>query len=168
MVYSRGIDTVLAFCFSFFIINILVLDIQLCLPSHLLPNFLIDFYSWYIREFDDYLFIERPNFFIGVIALESLVHVPLSIANAYGLFTKKAWSSTTCLIQGVSTITCLVAIIWDMVGSQKASRRMFMIYPPFMGFGLLMVVRGLYVPVYTKTTITHDVPKTTEATKKRA
>ncbi|PIA27488.1 hypothetical protein AQUCO_07700040v1 [Aquilegia coerulea] len=167
MVISRVIDAVLSFCFCFLVINILVLDIQICLPSHLLPQFLIDVYSWHIRINEDYLFVERPNFFIGIVALESLVHLPLSIANAYGLITKKAWSSTTCLIQGVSTVTCLVAIYWEMVGSQKASRKMLMIYSPFMGFGLLAIVRGLYVPVYTKTTITH-VSKTSMATKKRA
>ncbi|KAL5730865.1 hypothetical protein ACHQM5_003651 [Ranunculus cassubicifolius] len=145
----KFIDAVLFLYFLIITIAAPLLDSQTCLPSHFYPDILIQAKSWYTQEYGDYLVDEKPHFFVGLIALELLLQWPLSIANLYGIVAKKSWYNVTCLIQGVSTFTSMVAILAEMVGSKKASDKLLMVYGPFLGFALLAVLRGL-VPASKK------------------
>ncbi|KAF5193865.1 Transmembrane protein 97 protein [Thalictrum thalictroides] len=160
------IDAILFIFFLIITIATILFDSQTCLPSHLFPDVLIQAKSWYANEYGDYLVSEKPHFFVGLISLELLVQMPLSLANMYGILAKKSWYPTTCLIQGSSTATSMVAILAELIGSQKASDNLLMIYGPFLGFALLAVLRGLF-PVPRKTTLTHAA-RSSVARKKRA
>ncbi|KAL9224344.1 hypothetical protein vseg_000388 [Gypsophila vaccaria] len=118
-------------------------DAQSCLPQEYYPKALVDLNSWYAHEFGDYLVTEKPGFFVGLVWMELCFLWPLSILNLYGIVSKKPWFNTTCLIYGVSMATSMVAIISEILGSNKASDTMKMIYFPFMGVALLAVLRGL-------------------------
>ncbi|KAI3841174.1 hypothetical protein MKW92_017210 [Papaver armeniacum] len=89
-------------------------------------NSLFHLFTWY----GDYLKLEKPHFYVGIVWLELLVKWPLCIANFYGLYTNKSRVKTTCLIYGgVSTVTVMV----------------YKRYPtrPFMVFGLITTLKGL-------------------------
>ncbi|KAF9587788.1 hypothetical protein IFM89_005663 [Coptis chinensis] len=160
------IDALLLIYFLFIAIVAPLFDSQACLPSHLYPEILLEAQSWYVSEYGDYLVAEKPHFFVGLIGVELLLQWPLSIANVYGIMAKKSWYSTTCLIQGVSTFTSMVAILSELLGSQKASDKLLMVYGPFLGVAVIAVLRGL-VPALKKTSGT-PVAKSSAARKKRA
>ncbi|KAI8551916.1 hypothetical protein RHMOL_Rhmol06G0224200 [Rhododendron molle] len=62
---------------------------------------------------------------------------------------------------GTGTGTMRVAILSEMVGSQKASDKLLMIYFPFMGFAVLAILRGL-LPYSGKTTAARRRPGLTK------
>ncbi|KAM6572676.1 hypothetical protein CsatA_016756 [Cannabis sativa] len=135
-----------AILFVFFVIIALaapLIDAQTCLPTSLIPDFLVELTSWYSREFGDYLVAERPHFFVGLLWLEFLFQWPLALINLYGILSAKSWFNTTCLIYGVSASTALAAILSEMIGSNKASDKLIMLHLPFLGFGVLATLRGL-------------------------
>ncbi|PIA27529.1 hypothetical protein AQUCO_07700064v1 [Aquilegia coerulea] len=160
------VDAILFIYFLFITIATIFFDSQICLPSHIFPEILIETKTWYANEYGDYLVSEKPHFFVGLISLELLVQMPLSLANIYAILASKSWYPTTCLIQGVSTATSMVAILAELNGSQKASDKLLMIYAPFLGFALLAVLRGLF-PASRKTTLSHGA-RSSVARKKRA
>lgn len=137
------VDTILFIFFLIIAIAAPLLDAQACLPINIFPNILVDLNTWYAHEYGDYLVSEKPHFFVGLIWLELLFAWPLSIASLYGLVTGKSWLPTTCLLYGVSTMTAMVAILSEFVGSGKASEKLLKMYAPFMGFAVLAIVRGL-------------------------
>ncbi|KAL9855383.1 putative sigma intracellular receptor 2, EXPERA domain-containing protein [Arabidopsis thaliana] len=120
-----------------------LIDGQTSLPSGIYPAFLTDLKSKYIADFGDYLLMEKPHFLVGLVWHELLFLWPLSIANVYAILAGKSWFGTTCLLYGASLVTSMAAILGDMIGSGKASDRLLMMYVPFMGFGILAVLRGL-------------------------
>ncbi|KAM6549054.1 hypothetical protein CsatB_020730 [Cannabis sativa] len=150
-----------AILFVFFVIIALaapLIDAQTCLPTSLIPDFLVELTSWYSREFGDYLVAERPHFYVGLLWLEFLFQWPLALINLYGILSAKSWFNTTCLIYGVSASTALshfidllgysgnsfqAAILSEMIGSNKASDKLIMLHLPFLGFGVLATLRGL-------------------------
>ncbi|VVA90057.1 unnamed protein product [Arabis nemorensis] len=83
------------------------------------PKFLTDLKNLYSSEFNDYLFKEKPYFFVGLIWHELVFLWPLSIANVYAILTGKSWFNTTCLLYGSSFVTSMAAILGDMIGSGK-------------------------------------------------
>ncbi|KAL4572971.1 hypothetical protein LXL04_019760 [Taraxacum kok-saghyz] len=107
------------------------------------PDILVKLNAWYAQEFGDYLVSEKPHFFVGLIWLELLFAWPLAVASLYGIVAGKAWLRTTCLLYGVTTLTAMVAILSELVGSGKASEKLLMLYSPFMGFAVLAILRGL-------------------------
>ncbi|KAF5746060.1 hypothetical protein HS088_TW06G00225 [Tripterygium wilfordii] len=123
-----------------------LIDAQTCLPRDLFPDHLINLKQWYTREFGDYLFIEKPNFFIGLIWLELLFQWPLTLLNLYGILGAKSWLPTTCLIYGNSSFTSMAAVLAEVTGSGKASDKMLFTYLPFLGCGVLAILRGLMPP----------------------
>ncbi|RZC65612.1 hypothetical protein C5167_009304 [Papaver somniferum] len=129
--------------FLFMVIVTPLFDCQSCLPSSLFPDVLVDLNTWYANEHGDYLSIEKPHFFVGLIWLELIVMWPLCIANFYGIFASKSWVKKTCLIYGVSTATSMVAILSEMIRSSRASSTLLSIYVPFLGFALISVLNGL-------------------------
>ncbi|KAF2292204.1 hypothetical protein GH714_016510 [Hevea brasiliensis] len=128
-----------------------LIDAQTCLPSSYFPDFLIDLKKWYSQEYGDYLLSEKPHFFVGVVWLELLFQWPLALFNLYGILASKPWFSTTCLIYGSSLFTSMAAVLAELIGSGKASDKLLMIHSPFMGFGVIAILRGL-MPVSAKTT----------------
>lgn len=111
-VLLRLIDFVLLLPFFFvFSIAIPLIDSQICVPSNwvpLHPKLLIDLKTQYGEKFGDYLFIEKPFFFVGLIWVEIFLLWPLSIVCTYGILTKKQWFQKTCLVAGVSCVTGMV------------------------------------------------------------
>uniref|UniRef100_A0A7N0TU78 EXPERA domain-containing protein n=1 Tax=Kalanchoe fedtschenkoi TaxID=63787 RepID=A0A7N0TU78_KALFE len=125
------------------------LDAQTCLPSNVFPDALVDLKKWYSAEYGDYLTAEKPSFFVGLIWVELVFQWPLAVVNLYGIVARKSWFSTTCLMYGVSTLTSMVAILAEMLGSGRASDKLLSLYYPFLGLAVLSILRGL-VPTSSK------------------
>ncbi|KAI3780840.1 hypothetical protein L2E82_10833 [Cichorium intybus] len=142
-VLLKLIDAILFTVFLVIAIGAPLLDAQTCLPSNIFPDILVNLNTWYTHEFGDYLVSEKPHFFVGLIWLELLFAWPLAVASLYGIVAGKSWLRTTCLLHGVSTLTAMVAILSELVGSGKASEKLLMLYTPFMGFAVLAILRGL-------------------------
>ncbi|MED6196616.1 hypothetical protein PIB30_049135 [Stylosanthes scabra] len=134
------------FLFLFFLIIALaapLIDAQTLLPLTYFPEFLVQLKQWYTQEYGDYLVSDKPHFFVGLVWLELLFQWPLSLLNLYALIASKPWLNTTCLIYGASLSTSMVAILSEMMLSNKASEKLLKMYFPFMGFGVLALLRGL-------------------------
>ncbi|KAJ7981303.1 transmembrane protein 97-like [Quillaja saponaria] len=132
-------------------LSVPIIDGQTCLPLSLYPESFVDLKNWYSREYGDYLFSEKPDFFVGLVWLEILFQWPLALSNIYGILAGKPWIKTTSLIFGVSVTTSMVAILSDMIRSKKASDTLLMIYYPFLGLSVLAILRGL-LPHSSRTT----------------
>ncbi|GMP53864.1 hypothetical protein CsSME_00019203 [Camellia sinensis var. sinensis] len=103
------IDAVLLFFFLVVILAAPAFDAQVCFPSKFFPNFLVDLNLWFTIEYGDYLLIEKPSFFVGLMWLELLFQWPLAIANLYAILVGgKPWFNSTCLVYGVSVFTGMV------------------------------------------------------------
>ncbi|XWS64102.1 hypothetical protein CRYUN_Cryun06bG0158100 [Craigia yunnanensis] len=87
--------------------------------------------------------VEKPHFLVALVWLELVFQWPLVLLNIYGILASKPWFNTTCLIYGASVITGMTALLGEMLGSQKASDILLMMYSPFMGLGILALLRGL-------------------------
>ncbi|XP_028751766.1 sigma intracellular receptor 2 [Neltuma alba] len=120
-----------------------LLDAQTFIPHTYYPGFLVQLKNWYSREYGDYLVIDKPPFFVGLVCFELIFQWPLVLLNLYAILTSKPWLNTTCLIYGVSLSTSMVVILSDMVGSGRASAKLLILYCPFMAFGVLATLRGL-------------------------
>ncbi|KAL5794066.1 hypothetical protein ACOSP7_002660 [Xanthoceras sorbifolium] len=145
-----------AILFLFFVVIALaapLIDSQMFLPPDIYPAFLVDLKGWYTREYGDYLFAEKPHFFVGIVWLELLFLWPLSIVNIFGILCAKPWFNTTCLIYGVSVATSMTAVLGELMGSGKASEKLIKAYSPFMGMGVLAFLRGL-IPCSSRTGLT--------------
>ncbi|KAD4981869.1 hypothetical protein E3N88_18540 [Mikania micrantha] len=142
-VVMKLIDAIL---FAFFLVIAIaapLVDAQTCLPTNVFPDILVHLKTWYTHEYGDYLVSEKPHFFVGLIWVELLFAWPLSVASLYGIVAAKSWLNTTCLLYGVSTLTAMVAILSELVGSGKASVKLLKMYCPFLGFAVLAIMRGL-------------------------
>ncbi|THG22759.1 hypothetical protein TEA_007857 [Camellia sinensis var. sinensis] len=82
-----------------------------CFPSKFFPNFLVDLNLWFTSEYGDYLLIEKPSFFVGLMWLELLFQWPLAIANLYAILVGgKLWFNSTCLVYEVSVFTGMLQL----------------------------------------------------------
>lgn len=104
------IDSALFFYFLIIAIVAPILDAQTVLHPDFFPDFLINLKHWYSHEYGDYLVMEKPDFFVGLVWVEILFQWPLSLINLYGIVSRKVWLNTTCLIYGVSCLTSMVCI----------------------------------------------------------
>ncbi|MCL7048442.1 hypothetical protein MKW94_020046 [Papaver nudicaule] len=104
---QKFMNGLLLIYFLFMVIVTPLFDCQSCLPSNFFPDALVDLNTWYANEHGDYLSIEKPHFFVGLIWLELLVMY-------------KLWVKKTCLIYGVSTATSMYYT--DSVVSRFPSR----------------------------------------------
>ncbi|KAJ0433982.1 putative sigma intracellular receptor 2, EXPERA domain-containing protein [Helianthus annuus] len=159
------VDAILFIFFLIIMIAAPLLDGQSCLPSNIFPDILVRLNTWYAHEYGDYLVSEKPHFFVGLVWLELVFAWPLSVASLYGIVAGKSWLPTTCLMYGVSTLTAMVAILSEMVGSGKASEKLLKMYYPFLGFAVLAILRGL-LPHSSKSNA--SVTRPVVARKKRA
>ncbi|XP_050206755.1 uncharacterized protein LOC126656277 [Mercurialis annua] len=140
---SKLVDAIFFIFFLIVAVSAPLLDSQITLPTNLFPELLLNLKKWYINEFDDYLVAEKPHFFVGIIWIELLFQWPLAVLSLYGILTSKPWTRTTCLIYGASLFTTMGAVLAELKGGGKALDKMLMIYSPFMGFGILAMLRGL-------------------------
>ncbi|KAF5755835.1 putative sigma intracellular receptor 2, EXPERA domain-containing protein [Helianthus annuus] len=137
------IDTILFIYFLIISFAIPLLDAQVCLPSSIFPDILVRFKNWFANILGNYLISEKPHFYVGIAWLELLFAWPISIASIYGIVDGKSWVPTTCLMYGVYFFTALVAILAELMGSGRASKRLLTFYYIFMGFAVLAIARGL-------------------------
>ncbi|CAL5336437.1 unnamed protein product [Camellia sinensis] len=84
-VLIKLIDAVLLFFFLVVILAALAFDAQVFFPSKFFPNFLVDLNLLFTSEYDDYLLIEKPCFFVELMWLQLLFQWPLAIANLYAI-----------------------------------------------------------------------------------
>lgn len=159
------IDALLFLYFLLFAIISPLIDAQSCLPEGYYPKALVDLNSWYSNEYGDYLVVEKPHFFVGLVWMELFFLWPLSLLNLFALISGKSWFNTTCLIYGSSVITSMVAILSELIGSGRASEKLLMVYYPFFGIAILALLRGL-LPASCKTTTMGKRPAASR--KKRA
>jgi hypothetical protein len=61
----------------------------------------------------------------------------------FAILAGKSWFGTTSMVYGASVVTSMAAILGEMIGSGKASEKLLMMYVPFMGVGILALLRGL-------------------------
>ncbi|KAI9094188.1 hypothetical protein K1719_026770 [Acacia pycnantha] len=120
-----------------------LLDAQIFIPHTYFPDLLVQLKNRYAREYGDYLVIDKPHFFVGLVFFELIFQWPLALLNLYAILTSKPWFNTTCLMYGVSVSTSMVAILSEMIGSKRASDKLLMMYFPFLGLGVLATLRGL-------------------------
>ncbi|CAL5336447.1 unnamed protein product [Camellia sinensis] len=121
-------------------------DAQVFFPSKFFPNFLVDLNLWFTSEYGDYLLIEKPSFFVGLIWLELLFQWPLAIANLYAILVGgKLWFDSTCLVYGVSALTgmVVVAVLAELILSSRITNVLMMMYLPLLGFAILAILPGL-------------------------
>ncbi|CAN0914518.1 Sigma intracellular receptor 2 [Linum grandiflorum] len=143
--FLKLVDFLLFFVFLVIALAAPLFDAQTCLPRAYFPDALVDLHEWYGKEYGDYLTVEKPHFFVGMVWLELFFQWPLAILNLYAILASKPWFNTSCLIYGVSLISTMVPILSEMVLSEKASDKMMMIYAPFLGAGVVAMLRG-FVP----------------------
>ena len=87
-----------------------LIDSQICLPSNLFPNQLVELKNWYAAEFDDYLLLDPPAFFVNLVWFEILFIWPLSVACAYAVTAGgRSWFPKACLSIGVAVSTSMVS-----------------------------------------------------------
>ncbi|GJW22467.1 sigma intracellular receptor 2-like protein [Tanacetum coccineum] len=139
----KVIDAIIFFFFLIIAIGAPLLDSQTILPTSIYPDILVQLKTWYTHEYDDYLFVEKPHFFLGIVWLQLVFAWPLAVASLYGIVSGKSWLGTTCLMYGVTTLTSMAAITSELLGSGKASEKLLKLYLPFMGFAVLAILRGL-------------------------
>ncbi|KAL7218965.1 hypothetical protein ACSBR2_012100 [Camellia fascicularis] len=157
-VLIKLIDAVLLFFFLVVILAAPAFDAQACFPSKFFPNFLVDHNLWFTSEYGEYLLIEKPSFFVGLMWLELLFQWPLAIANLYAILVGgKPRFNSTCLVYGVSVFTGMVAVLAELILSSRIMNVLMMMYLPFLGFAILAILRSL-LPCSRQTKMNTGVP----------
>lgn len=77
-----------------YLVVIAVVPPLLELPDQFLPSFSVELKRWYTETFDDYLFSEKPHFFVGLACVEVFIQSPLALASAYAIGSTSLFSST--------------------------------------------------------------------------
>ncbi|KAK8655760.1 hypothetical protein V6N13_108327 [Hibiscus sabdariffa] len=139
----KAVDTLLLVAFTVMLFAGPLIDAQLVFPVTAFPEVLVRLKQRYVEEYQDYLMVEKPHFFAALVWLELIFQWPLVLLNIYGILASKPWFNTTCLIYGASVITAMTALLGELLGSQKASDKLLTMYSPFMGLGVLALLRGL-------------------------
>ncbi|KAH9793119.1 hypothetical protein WN944_010887 [Citrus x changshan-huyou] len=165
--FVKLIDAILFVFFVAIALAVPLIDAQTCLPVNFYPPFLVDLKTWYTDEYGDYLFTEKPHFFVGIMWLQLLFQWPLALVNIFAILTSKSWLNTTCLIYGSSVLTSMAAVLAELMGSGKAKDELITIYCPFMGLAVLAFLRGL-VGQSSKTTSFNIGKRPALARKKKA
>ncbi|XVF03067.1 hypothetical protein REPUB_Repub04eG0228700 [Reevesia pubescens] len=142
-ILCKVVDTLLLVALVVMLLAGPLIDAQIVLPETTFPDVLIRLKQSYAEEYQDYLMVEKPHFFKALVWLELVFQWPLVLLNIYGILASKPWFNTTCLIYGASVITAMTALLGELLGSQKASDKLLKMYSPFMGLGVLALMRGL-------------------------
>ena len=107
-ILCKVVDTVLLVVFVVMLLVGPLIDAQLVLPEATFPDVLIRLKQSYAEEYQDYLRVEKPHFFVALVWLGLVFQWPLVLLNIYGILASKPWFNTTCLIYGASVITAMV------------------------------------------------------------
>ena len=107
-ILCKVVDTLLLVAFVVLLLAGPLIDAQLVLPETTFPDVLIRLKQRYAEEYQDYLMVEKPHFFVALVWLELVFQWPLVLLNIYGILSSKPWFNTTCLIYGASVITAMV------------------------------------------------------------
>ncbi|KAL9297581.1 hypothetical protein ACSQ67_023477 [Phaseolus vulgaris] len=145
-VVLKLVDAILFLFFLLIAVVAPLIDAQTCLPLSYFPEFLVQLKEHYTQDYGDYLLAEKPHFFVGLVWLELLFQWPLALLNLYAILTSKPWFNTTCLISASCFWVLpphLVAILSEMMNSNRASEKLITVYASFMGLGALALLRGL-------------------------
>ncbi|OMO72327.1 Transmembrane protein 6/97 [Corchorus olitorius] len=142
-ILCKLVDALLLVVFVVMLLIGPLIDAQTVLPETAFPDVLVRLKKSYADEYKDFIMVEKPHFFVGLVWLELIFQWPLLLFNIYGILASKPWFNTTCLIFGASVITAMSAILGELIGSQRASDKLLMMYSPFMGVGVLALLRGL-------------------------
>ncbi|KAK8529119.1 hypothetical protein V6N13_102050 [Hibiscus sabdariffa] len=142
-ILCKAVDTLLLVAFTVLLLYGPLIGAQLLLPETAFPEVLVRLKQRYAEEYQDYLMVEKPHFFVALVWLELIFQWPLLVLNIYGILASRPWFNTTCLIYGASVITTMTALLGELLGSQKASDKLVTMYSPFMGVGVLALLRGL-------------------------
>ncbi|XP_039129873.1 uncharacterized protein LOC120266319 [Dioscorea cayenensis subsp. rotundata] len=117
-------------------------EAQACLPW-LYPPLLVDLNHYYSEQYDDYLTIKRPGFFVGLAWLELLFLWPLSITNLYGILARKPWVNTTTLMAGVSSLTAMGAVMGEVLNNYTEIEALLLLlerYIPYIVFSFFAIL----------------------------
>ncbi|KAG2633072.1 sigma intracellular receptor 2-like [Panicum virgatum] len=124
-------------------VAVLLFDSQVVLPPGLYPAPLVGIFRWFVAEFGHYVVPDPPPFFCGLVWLDLAFLWPVSVANLYGILTRRRWSAATSLMAGVHMLTYLSAMFGKMLGSGRATRKLLQLYALFVVFAVASVVPGL-------------------------
>uniref|UniRef100_A0A803QJW8 EXPERA domain-containing protein n=1 Tax=Cannabis sativa TaxID=3483 RepID=A0A803QJW8_CANSA len=80
-VLVKLIDAIMFMFLTVIAIGAPLIDSQTIFPASLFPEVLINLKKWYAHEYGDYLFTEKPHFFVGLVWLQLLFQWPLSLLN---------------------------------------------------------------------------------------
>ncbi|XVE91759.1 hypothetical protein REPUB_Repub01dG0039100 [Reevesia pubescens] len=139
----KVVDSILLLLFLLISVAVPLVDTQTLFPQSLYPDLLVLIYKWFEVEFQHFLLVEKPHFFVALVWLALIFLWPLALLNVYGMLASKPWFNTTCLIFAASFITTLVAILGEILGSPKATDKLLMFYFLLIGMGVLALLRGL-------------------------
>ncbi|KAH7675651.1 Sigma intracellular receptor 2 protein [Dioscorea alata] len=117
-------------------------EAQACFPL-LYPQLLVDLNHYYSEQYDDYLTIKRPGFFVGLAWVDLLFLWPLSIANVYGILARKPWVNTTTLMAGVSSLTAMGAVMGEVLNNYTEIEALLILlerYVPNIGFSFSAIL----------------------------
>ncbi|XP_039040535.1 uncharacterized protein LOC120178820 [Hibiscus syriacus] len=142
-ILCKAVDALLMVAFVVLFFYGPLIGAQLVYPETTFPEVLVRLKQRYAEEYQDFLMVEKPLFFVALVWLELMFQWPLVLLNIYGILASKPWFNTTCLIYGASVITSMTALLGELLGSQKASDKLLTMYFPFMGVGVLALLRGL-------------------------
>ncbi|PNT74734.1 sigma intracellular receptor 2 [Brachypodium distachyon] len=127
---------------------------QAVLPRRFFPAPLVAFRRWYAAKFNDYLAADDPPaFFRGITWLELAFEWPLWVASIYGILAHRSWAGTTVLMAGVFTLTSLSAILGDILGSGRATKKLLLVHIPYAIFAVIAIIRGLTILGFPAVTI---------------
>ncbi|KAG9155088.1 hypothetical protein Leryth_011072 [Lithospermum erythrorhizon] len=150
--WIKLVDAILFIFFLIIAIAAPLIDFQTILPLDLYPTFLVDLKSWYAKEYGDFLVSEKPSFFVGIVWVEMFLQWPFAIASLYAIVMSKSWLNTTSLVYGGSCLSTMAAIMAEILGSERPSEKLQMMYFPFMVFAALALLRGL-LPINSGKTV---------------
>ncbi|MBA0556353.1 hypothetical protein Golob_026459, partial [Gossypium lobatum] len=97
-ILCKVVDMLLLVAFMAMLVAGPLIDAQLVLPEATFPEVLVRLKQQYAEEYQDYLMVEKPHFFVALVWLELIFQWPLVLLNIYGILASKHWFHTTCLI----------------------------------------------------------------------
>ena len=107
-VVTVAVDAVVALFSLTMAVAVPLFDSQVVLPPGLYPAPLVGIFRWFVAEFGHYVVADPPPFFRGLVWLDLAFLWPVSVANLYGILTRRRWSTATSLMAGVHMLTYLV------------------------------------------------------------
>ena len=76
---SRPVDAVYTVWFAVHLVIIFCVDLTVLYPTWLKPAPLIALREWQVATYNDRFFIHPPAWFLSLVWMEALYHVPISI-----------------------------------------------------------------------------------------